>query len=262
MTEGFREFEFDLPEALLTSMVSAFDQMESASLTKVHLSGIPDAQGVYQLLVGKDIVYIGKTDADAGLRRRLDRHAWSIQHRCGLEAEQVSFKALRVFVFTAMDLESQLIGHYKGASSINWNNSGFGSNDPGRNRDKTRSKPGGFDVQFPIDLDREITLKETGRMKTSDALAFLRAALPYTVRAEGAGGRSPSVHPDLLSTDIEITEQRTTARGVLRAVVGALPVGWQATLLAGRVILYKENEEYSAGTVIARSAKKGSMGAE
>jgi hypothetical protein len=253
VTKGFREFEFDLPDALLTAMITAFDQMESASLTDAHLSDIPEKQGVYQLLLDDEIVYIGKTDAEAGLRHRLDRHVWSIQHRCNLEASQVSFKALRVFVFTAMDLENQLIGHYRKSSSISWNDSGFGSNDPGRNRDKTRAKPGGFDVLFPIDLDREIELKETGTMKALHALMLLRKELPYTIRVEGASSGSRKGHPDLLSADVEISEQQTTARTVFTAIVNVLPPGWQATRLAGRVILYKENEEYPAGAVIARS---------
>ena len=233
-------------------MIRAFDEMESASLSQAHLAAIPEAQGVYQLLLGNEIVYIGKTDAEAGLRKRLDRHAWSIQHRCGLEADQVSFKALRVFVFTAMDLENQLIGHYKKMSSLGWNDSGFGSNDPGRNRDKTRAKPGGFDTLFPIDLDREVFLEEAGAMKAFHALALLKREVPYTVRAELGSDGSRRLHPDLLSSEVYLEERGTTPRKLLTAIVNALPSGWQATRLAGRVILYKEVEEYPAGIVIAR----------
>jgi hypothetical protein len=253
MTEGFREFEFDLPEALLVSLIDAFDTMEGASLIKDHLANIPEAQGVYQLLHGNEIVYIGKTDAEAGLRHRLERHAWSIQHRSGLEASQVSFKALRVFVFSAMDLESQLIAHYKKSSSIGWNDSGFGSNDPGRNRDQTRAKIGGFDVRFPIDLDHEIVLKSDGMMKVVEALSLLRRELPYTLRAAAQPENIRKAHMDLVATEVLIADSRTTARNALNAIVEALPAGWQATRLAGRVILYKEHAEYPAGMVIARS---------
>jgi hypothetical protein len=45
----------------------------------------------------------------------------------------------------------------------------------------------------------------------------------------------------------------TTAREVVKAVVGTLSRGWQATLLPGRIILYKESKTYSAGSVIAVS---------
>jgi hypothetical protein len=170
VTAGFREFEFDLPDALLTGIIARFDTMEGASLTHENLDGIPDAQGVYQLLVANEIVYIGKTDAESGLRQRLSRHAWTIQHRRNLTVSDVQFKALRVFVFTAIDLETQLIRHYRKHGAIIWNNSGFGSNDPGRNRDQTRAKPTSFDVLYPVDLDHEIQLRSTGRVPVGDAL--------------------------------------------------------------------------------------------
>lgn len=162
MTAGFVEFEFNLPDALLASLINVFDKMSGAPLTPENVQKIPEAQGVYMLLMRGQIVYIGKTDAEAGLRRRLDRHAWTIQHRAGLTVAEVAFKAVRIFVFTAIDLETQLIRHY---APVPWNNSGFGSNDPGRN----------------------------------------------------------------------------------------LPEGWQATALAGRIIVYHESVDYPFGVTIARS---------
>jgi hypothetical protein len=45
----------------------------------------------------------------------------------------------------------------------------------------------------------------------------------------------------------------TTARELLTSILQALPDGWQATALAGRIILYKEHVDYPSGTVIARS---------
>lgn len=249
MIAGFQEFEFDLPEALLTSMVVAFDNMEGATLSSEHVSKIPEAQGVYQLIVGEEIVYIGKTDAEAGLLRRLTRHAWTIQHRNNLKVADVSFKAIRVFVFTAMDLETQLINHYKGKSSVSWNNSGFGSNDPGRNRDKTKAKSTSFDVLYPIDLDEKVSLGLSGRTSVLSALQALRRELPYTLRVEDSG-----THPDFDGATLALSKAPTTARKLLTAIIKELPRGWQATALAGRIILYKEKEDaYPAGRIIARS---------
>lgn len=156
MIEGFREFEFDLPEALLSRLIVEFDQMESAPLCSDTVIKLPEEQGVYQLFYEGKLVYIGKTDAEQGLRQRLDRHSWTIQHRNNLDEALVAFRALRVFVFTAIDLESQLLKHYGLKAKVAWNNSGFGSNDPGRERDTTRLKPGGFDESYPVDLDRGI----------------------------------------------------------------------------------------------------------
>jgi hypothetical protein len=50
MTAGFREFEFNLPDALLSSLVTAFDVMESGPLALENASQLPEAQGVYQLI--------------------------------------------------------------------------------------------------------------------------------------------------------------------------------------------------------------------
>lgn len=249
MIAGFREFEFDLPDALLASMIRAFDGMEGARLSADNVRKIPEAQGVYQLIAGDEIVYIGKTDSDAGLAKRLGRHSWTIQHRKNLKVSDVSFKALRVFVFTAMDLETQLIKHYKARSSVGWNNSGFGSNDPGRNRDKTRVKANSFDALYPIDLDEKVTLGLSGATSIVLALKALREALPYTLRYEEGGA-----HEDFDGKTVTLPKGPTSTRKLLTAVVSALPKGWQATALAGRVILYKEKEDgYPASEVIARS---------
>jgi hypothetical protein len=76
--------------------------------------------------------------------------------------------------------------------------------------------------------------------------------VPYTVRAESKLHSPRKPHPDL---EVEMTfdTTSTTAREVVKAVVGTLSRGWQATLLPGRIILYKESKTYSAGSVIAVS---------
>lgn len=260
MTEGYVEFEFDLPAALLDSLVAEFAKMSSASLTHQHTMQVPDEQGVYQLLVGGRVVYVGKTDADSGLRGRLSKHAWTIQHRQNLKPEDVQFKAARVFVFTAMDLEKLLIRYYaQTAGEVWWNFSGFGSNDPGRNRDQTELKAAGFDAQYPIDLDHPIDIETEGGVPAARVLDALRAELPYTLRAEGEAGRIRRPHPELANSIVQTFEVKPrTTREVIASVLDALPSGWQATALPGRIILYRENREYSAGTVIGRSSFHGS----
>jgi hypothetical protein len=245
MIEGFREFEFNLPDALLTSLIEAFDGMESAPLLRVHVAPLPDAQGVYQLLHDGKIVYVGKTDGEAGLRQRLNRHAFTIQHRCNLDESLVKFRVLRVFVFTTIDLETQLIKHYGGITKVKWNNSGFGSNDPGRERDTTKIKVGGFDDLFPIDLDRPIELTDLDAPFTvAKMLATLRRKVSYIIRNQRSSDLLAEVNP---------SPGLTTAREVIQSVVASLPPGWQATMLPGRIILYPEQRSYPAGVVIARS---------
>ncbi|MDH2091481.1 GIY-YIG nuclease family protein [Rhizobium pusense] len=255
MAEGYVEFEFDLPQALLKSLVDEFAKMDSASLIHENTQQVPDEQGVYQLLVGGKVVYVGKTDADSGLRGRLRKHAWTIQHRQNLKPADVQFKAARVFVFTAMDLEKLLIRHYANtAGEVWWNFSGFGSNDPGRNRDTTELKAAGFDAQYPIDLDHPVDIKTDGGVSAAQVLDALRRELPFTLRAEGEAGKVRKPHPDLVNAIVPaFVTKPTTTRQVFDAVLAVLPPGWQATALPGRIILYRENREYSAGVVIGRS---------
>jgi hypothetical protein len=250
MTGGFVEFEFDLPEALLLGLTAKLAEMEGVPLVLANVVDIPEAQGIYMLLHRGNIVYIGKTDAEAGLRKRLERHAWTVQHRRNLLVEDVAFKAVRIFVFTAMDLETQLIRYY---SPVPWNNSGFGSNDPGRERDTTNLKPDGFDSSYPIDIDREIFINLPPLATAIAVVAALKAVLPYTFRVEGMARGKRLPHPELEGAEISIPQQTYSARALISAIVRGLPKGWQATALSGRIIMYRETRDYPYGEVIARS---------
>jgi hypothetical protein len=223
--------------------------MGDAPLLPSNVASIPQAQGIYVLFLRGQVVYIGKTDAVAGLRNRLERHAFRIQHRRNLNPTEVTFKAIRVFVFTAMDLEGQLIHHFQTGDSLPWNSSGFGSNDPGRKRDTTKLKEGGFDSVYPINVDHPVHLELPSKSAIQDVIGALKRALPYTFRVDG--GRA--LHSDFEGKIAILPGEPFTTRQVVTSIVQALPVGWQATVLPGRIILYKESREYESGTVIARS---------
>lgn len=255
MTKGYRDFEFDLPGALLEHLVKVLDSMEVAPLNTDALSSIPDGQGIYQLFLGNKLVYIGKTDAQAGLLQRLARHSRKILHRRNLIPEQLSFKAVRVFVFTAMDLETQLIKHYAGSvDGTPWNNSGFGSNDPGRNRDRTVIKGKNFDALFPIDIDRELEIDLAGEHFAGALCQVLKEHLPYTFRFESEGGRSRKPHEVLMKTKIVIPGCARTTRSVVTTITEQLPAGWQSTAFRSHIILYKESmDNYPDAVIMARS---------
>ena len=233
MPPGYREFEFDLPQALLVNIIQAFSSMEYAALTPEDVEVIPETQGVYQLFHQNILVYIGKTDAQAGLKERLRRHARTIQHRKNLDASQVTFKAVRIFVFTAIDLETQLIQHYRSSNPAVWNFSGFGSNDPGRERDTTNARPEGFDAQFPVDLDRRISLNIQPSANAFDVLVALRKALPYTLRFEAVARGSRQGHTDLNATSITLPPEPFTTRDLLIYLIRSLPPGMARNPAAG-----------------------------
>lgn len=254
--EGFAEFEFDLPRALKAELIGLLDGMETGLLQTEVTAEVPEAQGVYQLFYADQLVYIGKTDAEAGLRTRLTRHARKILHRPTLIGA-VRFKAVRIMVFTAMDLETQLIKHYRAgdAGAAAWNGSGFGSNDPGRERETTNKSPEGFDAQHPINIDIPGALLEPGIVTVAQAVAALKAALPYTLRYEtlrNARGRAQrgQPHADLLATKVTITAGPQTARGLMQGIRAALGADWQATAFVSHVILYKENRPYQYGEIL------------
>jgi len=140
--------------------------------------------------------------------------------------------------------------HYGGSSVVHWNGSGFGSNDPGRERDTTRYKSDHFDTRFPLNIERPLDLA-LPLFGPADAILWaLKRTLPYVFRFQG--GRRP--HSDLKDTVVSLsTFLPMTARAIIKAVVNQLPTGWQAMYLLSHIILYKETKPYPQGYIIARS---------
>ena len=261
MTAGYIEFEFDLPGALLAKLIEVFDALVPAPMTDEALNLIPEAQGVYQLFHAgpstPELVYIGKTDMAAGLRKRLTRHGKKVEHRVGLSRNEVFFKAVRIFVFTAVDLETQLINHYGGVSAVSWNGSGFGSNDPGRERDTTRYKAEHFDARFPIDTALELTTTIPMNGSAASILRLLKDHLPYPLRFQLAPGSRRLPHEDLAQTHVTLDPSAAqSAEGVIAQVVAQLPSGWHATALPSHTIIYKDDtRRFPSGREIARSPR-------
>lgn len=256
---GYAELEFNLPEALLHSLVATFAQIDMSPLTTANTSKIPNEQGVYQLHLkcseddSTALVYIGKTDSDAGLRSRLGRHAKRLRGRVNLQPEDVFFKAIRLYVFTAMDLETELIRHYGGVREIPWNHSGFGANDPGKARDTTTYKSDHFDTQFPIDLDSALVPIAPGTYLVSEIMRCLKDKLPYLLRYQRPAQSRNSFHPDFESSRVTLVAGMST-RQVIEYCVRVLPAGWHATALPSHVIAYKDDtRRFPSGTLIAES---------
>lgn len=256
LSAGFIAFELDLMRAVMTQIIPALDAMSSAPLTLANAVELPEAQGVYLLIYDGQIRYVGKTDAEAGLRTRMGRHARKFEQRRNVRPEDVCFKAAQILVLTAMDIESKVIAHY----GSEWNGSGFGSNDPGRERETTNKPEQGFDARFPIDIDIPLEILQRGPMCIHEALIALKDALPYTLRYEvqlppgrtkvGSHDYRVNPHPDMVAAQLTVPAGPMTVRETMRLIVAALPQGWQATYFVSHVILYKENRAYLHGTQI------------
>jgi hypothetical protein len=240
---AYEELEFDLAGALRERLIGMFSEMTSAPLAADIVSAtVPNEQGVYQLFHKEQLVYIGKTDADAGLRARLGRHALKILNRADLDPSDVSFKAIRLFVFTVMDLETELLR----AARPPWNGGGFGSNDPGRERDTTRIKPTNFDALYPLDIDRQVQISIPAGTQTSaeEALVAIQRSVPWKLRRQNLGGNSRKPHEDLAAATVVLPSDVASPWALLSEIVRQLPAGWQATALRSHVILYKERKDY------------------
>lgn len=259
---GYVELELDLIPALRREILGVLSDIEMQPLVPAATSGVPDAQGVYFLYLrpkqdGSDVpIYVGKTDAKSGLCNRLTRHAAKIRGRKNIRPSDVYFRAVRLFVFTALDIETDLIETYGGAGNIDWNNSGFGSNDPGKERDTTKYKPEHFDTRFPIDTDTWFFDMPSGVMTVAAAMQHLKdnERLPYVIRFQRPSPNSRnSFHPDFLSTHVDFAPGLTVAQIVARCIEN-LPAGWHATGLPSHIIVYKDDKRsFPSGRLIAKS---------
>ncbi len=257
MKDGYAELEFDLPRALLRDIVTLLDGMNSAELTTSNLTGVSDAPGVYALSssVTGELLYIGKAESSKGLLNRLTRHMRKLDGRQNINPGDIHFKAVRIFVFAAMDLEAALISHYGGDGKLPWNHSGFGSNDPGQQRDTTTYKPDHFDTQHPIRLDHCFVEFKVGKRPVAEVMQHLKDGLPYLLRFQRPNASSRnSFEPDFEVNVVDIQRPDMTTREVLELCVAALPSGWHATALPSHVICYKNDDRrFPSGTLIARS---------
>jgi hypothetical protein len=250
--QGFTGFELDLMKAVLSQLIPKLDAMQGAPLTLANTSQLPNGQGVYQLIHQGKVKYVGKTDADAGLRSRLSGHVYKFIDRTNISPIDVTYRAAQIYVMTAVDVETDLIRHY----GAEWNGSSFGSNDPGRNREETDKPVDGFDVLYPIDIDKLGDYLPPGDYTVHAALMALKAKLPYCFRYETADAKPKGhswrtrPHDDYLNRKITVPQGPCSVRAILQSVVQALPQGWQATQFPSHVILYKESRTYAHGSVV------------
>lgn len=248
-------FDLDIVGALKEQLIAAFE-----SLTPAPLSAVPpfgEAQvsrdiGVYGLLYGGVLVYVGKAD---NLAKRLSEHAEKINGRQNVSVEDVSFKCLSVNPnWAAYAPESILIDYYSDAGLCEWNGNGFGPHDPGRKREETGKPPEGFDSRFPIRYDLPCPWVLPGDHAVLDLLLIMKENLPFLLRFEVDNSKQyRQGHAEYANRTVHIPAPGMPADEILGAIARSLP-NWQATRFPSHMILYRENREYAHGVVIARGA--------
>lgn|GEM_PF-406453 len=248
--EGYAEFELRFENALAHQLGPFLDKLPAALLTKPNIEKIElRARGAYYLVLNDELVYIGKSDAKIGLRQRLLRHYSTLKCRRGVDVNSMQFKAVKIPSFSAIDCESLLLDLHRQWGEVRgvpirprWNFSGFGSNDPGQERDT--QKVSRFDALHPLDLDATIELPgapvvpdKAGKLPTlllKNYLAWLAGALPFTFRSQ----RSAELN---LAVDFATLTKSTVLRDLLLAIQAVLPPGWTITVLRSKVLLYKND---------------------
>lgn len=236
--KGYGEFELDLYRAIDEQLPPVMDKLAPVALTQNNIDALPlGSQGVYMLYHKKTLVYVGKTTSEHGFKDRLGKHLRRFSHRQGLNLKDIEFKAVRVMVYRIMDLERLLINHY-GNKQLSWQNTGIGSNDTGNNRDKQKSSK--FDDQYPIDTSIALNI-QNGKYRVDKLLSEMKNRVPYTFRYEK---KSKPVIDDYKAAIVSVSTSHTID-DLLHLIIQELPTGWYATVLPGRVTLYKQHPDYN-----------------
>jgi len=249
---GYVEYEIDVEKVLRQELPGVVARAAIAPLTPQAIAALPEkAKGAYVLFEDGHPVYAGKTDTRHGFRSRLAKHHNTIQARQGLDPARIGFKAVRIMVFSNFDVEAILIKELreKDPTALRWNFSGFGSNDPGHNREA--QEPADFDKERPVDIDKAIISPLQGRsVGVLDLLISLKDQLPYTFRYETDAKGTKSAYYTVghieqrEAAPIQLPDAPFTVRQAVQWALNVLPAGWRATVFPDRVILYRETTPY------------------
>ncbi|MFE2277409.1 GIY-YIG nuclease family protein [Streptomyces sp. NPDC059454] len=237
------DFRLSITRALGDQLAKALNNLGTAQLSEENLAKLEERPGVYQLYVNGQIVYVGKADQKTkGLPGRLRNHLRKIGGRLNIDLAEVTFSCLYVDDdFYALGPEQLLINHYKNErGGLPWNNSGFGSRDPGSKRDTTVLKKDHFDVQYPINLAAPVEGVRAGTTSLRKFLKSIKDGLPYLFRYVEP--------PRAAEIMVEVPAGAITADQALRLAGAAIPPSWQITALLGYVIMYDKTEEYASAT--------------
>lgn len=248
-SDGCGLFEFDIATPLFEQLSTDFELLNPVTLSDARLEDVEDRPGIYGLHLQNVLVYIGKADDSA--KDRLTKHRNQLLGRIGVSSEQVSFKCLHfAHTWDPFKPETYMISRF----APSWNSRGFGPNDPGRRRDKTRLADNHWHVLYPVDPDYACTEIPAGIYDILELLRLICKVAPYWIRFQGNRPGTTDeerllyeeAHTDFsLSQPIHIPDGNMSVRNLLLQTIRALPSpnAWQLTLLPSHILLYRETEE-------------------
>jgi hypothetical protein len=134
-------FEFEIDLAIRSQVI---EKLEASPEHPLKEGVAPALTGIYALYRGGKFVYGGKALEETTLKGRLSQHCRKIDGRQNINVSEVSCRWLEIaspwFVRAA---EDAIITHYKG----DWQQSGFGSHDPGKGRPGIKKSK--WDTDYP-----------------------------------------------------------------------------------------------------------------
>lgn len=247
-TEYVKEFDFDLARAVVDQLIESLSALTVGMLNTANLGHVQNVQGVYQLFHRDVAVYVGK--ADRSLKTRLKRHLRSLSARQNIDIDTLGFKALYIHRnWTTWTSEDVLLRRFAGTCA--WNSSGYGSNDPGRNREQTDFGTEHFHQQFPIRADWEVREVQPGRYEANALLQQVKKALPYLFRYETSNRkRWRQGSSKYNGAEIVVEKANMTADALIASIARQLGPTWQATRFPSHYIMYQESRTYAHGVKI------------
>lgn len=238
------EFRLSITRALSDQLISSLQGLQPEPLTEAAVLALDSKPGIYQLFLNGLLVYIGK--ADRAVPTRLLRHRRKLAGRANIDLAAVTYCALFVYEdLQAVAPETLLIRHYRDLGSASWNFNGFGSNDPGRNRDQTVFEGNHFDVQYPARLDWPCRSITAGSYSAGRLAAALKDDLPYVFRYEAVSSSS--------EIGINVPADGMTADELFASLAGALrdhDLAWRIVILPGYAIMYRKSGTYPSARKI------------
>jgi hypothetical protein len=242
-------FEFDIATPLFEQMCSDLELLEPLSLNDAHLQSVKRKPGLYTLCLNGNVVYVGKADVSALVRLR--KHFRQLTGRHFISPTEVSFKCLHFAkTWDPFKPEDYLVRRL----CPEWNDKGFGPNDPGRRRDMTNLGDDHWHVRYPINTDYFCANIPYGQYDILELLRLICREAPFWVRFQG--NRHPQrrdgirgvneyeeAHSDFNnSRPICLTTPGGSVKDLMIAAVNALPnpSEWQLTELPSHLLLYKE----------------------
>lgn len=232
------EFRLSITRALADQLADGLAALDPDPLDPVYIGRVDPKPGVYQLYENGTLIYVGKAQVSEPLPKRLRQHYDKLSGRLGIGT--MTFTCLYVHEdMQAVSPEQLLINKYRGEGKAAWNFMGFGSKDPGKERDTTRIDAGHFDAVHPINLDFVCADITAGTYVVEDLLKLVKRELPFLFRYQSA-----AFHRQL---EVEIVEDAPTADELfdaLGAVIAHADPEWRITALPGYVIMYPKDGPY------------------